>query len=58
METRWLLETGEPPRYWTPIRDTTNADNAVGFCRKDDAEQVRKWIASTEYKVVEHSFDD
>ena len=50
-EVRWLIEKGSPAKWLKSIGMfevwTDNADEAIGFCRKRDAIEVKKAIRST-----------
>jgi len=72
MEIRWLIERGQaqhqdPPIWWASNRVvgewTSEANLAVGFCRKSDAETVGQMLPhlgriNLAWVVVEHIWQD
>lgn len=70
LDSRWLIERGQaqhqdPPIWWAGRRVvgewTSDANLAIGFCRKSDAETVGMMMSqlgsiSLAWAVVEHAW--
>lgn len=60
METGWLIEVSSAmptPIWWMGYRWTRNANEAVRFARKQDAQQVIDAFQMTGAVPLEHSWD-
>jgi hypothetical protein len=59
-ETAWLIEADTPPVYWKgTVVLTPNADEAIRFARREDAERtIKALLLPAVFHAVEHSWMD
>ena len=55
-EFGWLIENdwNERPEWWRPLKWTTDANEAVRFARKEDAERVIREMLFANAHATEH----
>lgn len=63
-ERAWLIEAQEisgpvwlEVRGWSGFSWTGNANQAIRFCRREDAEQIGKLIETVDWKATEHLWE-